>query len=358
MTEAIANKTGNLGEVYNDCSSTKPTGQVRYVAPNAAEVKQGKIVRDEAAVKKTQEALGMTGKDADGMWGNKTTEAVQRRIEQFQKDNGLEVTGRYTAETSEKMKKDPANKALGEALDGARNRDVLARVYRPMEKQPAGVEDASCRRDGATGGAAPKTEILEQKTSRAPVTPGKPVIDAKTTPSAPDESAAETQRLAGAGRKPQENMIANAGPATEDLSKPAGVMRRTIERTPDSAIANAAPAQMGGAKMGGAAPEGKTVFVQPVARFDAAGKELAEGAKSSPGATYSPSLGGDVVSKGLPQADINEGGKRMQALLDGFKTDSVASVGSLTKPPLATPGIADLGADRIQINVQLHNFKM
>ncbi len=152
MANAIAN-SGNLREVYNDCSSKAPTGQIRYIKPDAAEIKQGKIVRDEAAVKKAQEALGIKGKDADGMWGDKTTEAAQRRIEQFQRDNGLSVTGRYTAETAEKMKLDPANKALKEALDGMRNRNLLERVYKPLQKEVGGPDEAMCRREGGTTGS-------------------------------------------------------------------------------------------------------------------------------------------------------------------------------------------------------------
>lgn len=375
MTSAIANK-GNFREFYNDCSSTAPTGQVRYIPPNPAEVNQGKVVRNEAAVKKAQEALGMTGKDADGMWGGKTTEAAQRRIEQFQKDNGLEVTGRYNAETAEKMKKDPASKALGEALDGMRNRDLLDRVYKPMQKEVLGNDDASCRRDGAsTGGPAQK-----------------PVQSTAPKTTAPDENDAETQRLRRAGVKPQDSMIDNApkgmqitdtrrmideimrmririedvpqfSPSVEGLTeryfrdpdmlthgphispldrptkldgfvKPADIgMMRDVGGVGYNPLSGgslspeilkslggqtgAPPTGEGPAKLSG----GNT-YVQPVAQMTrgADGKwgEAPEGAAMSGGRSYSPSLGGAVTKGGgMTDAEIRQGAARLGQMLDG-----------------------------------------
>ena len=110
---------------------TSPTDCVTQ-PKQSGPIRQGVIVRDESSVSIVQGWAGAQKKD--GMWGKDTSRKFQEKLEAFQKEKGLEVNGKYDADTAKAMLADPATKDIASALDQMQNKGVLKQVYRPADK--------------------------------------------------------------------------------------------------------------------------------------------------------------------------------------------------------------------------------
>lgn len=89
---------------------------------------QGKIVRDEAGIKRVQEALGMDQKSRTGTMNNDTTLGLQERLARI---NG---TGKLDAAALKGLSEstNPQDQALGKALSAVKP-GILEQSYRPLK---------------------------------------------------------------------------------------------------------------------------------------------------------------------------------------------------------------------------------
>jgi hypothetical protein len=129
------------------------------------------IVREEKGVVAAVQRI--VGASPDDMWGDRTSEALQRRIMKFQDENGLPVTGRYDPETAKRMRvhSDTETKDLANALDAVKN---LRQYYRLAPVHTV-TETVETKKEGE--GVAPA----------APTTPA-PEAAAPTPATAPEAS--------------------------------------------------------------------------------------------------------------------------------------------------------------------------
>ena len=134
------------------------------------------IVRADKEVRAVQDLVGMT---PNGMWGDRTSAAVQESIMKFQGENGLPVTGRYTRETAERMLGNPGTKDLATALNVLREKDVLDRVYRVAPVRTV-TETVETNKEGE--GAAPAAPTTPAPEAAAPTPATAPEASNKTPP--------------------------------------------------------------------------------------------------------------------------------------------------------------------------------
>lgn len=105
------------------------------------------VVREKPGVVAAVQRI--VGASPDDMWGDGTSAAVQKMIMEFEKKNGLPVTGRYTQEIAQRMRvhSDTETKDLANALDAVKN---LHQYYRVAPVRT--VTETQERRVPAPGG--------------------------------------------------------------------------------------------------------------------------------------------------------------------------------------------------------------